>query len=69
MGINLDVLELFINNSNSDYSISDIMRSAGVCWITARDSITCLYVKDWIFNKNGRWYLNKDKIKFIKISA
>jgi len=69
MSISLDVLELFINNPDGDYSISDIMRSAGVCWITARDSITCLYIKGWVVNKNYRWFLNKDKVKIIKISA
>lgn len=56
-----DILELFFNNPSKEFSVSDVMRAARVCWVSAKDYMVMLKSKGWIVKKKNGWVFNENK--------
>lgn len=66
MASGFDVLELFINNPDTDFSISDVMRKTPICWVSAKDHILDLKRRDWVVKDGNFFKLNSNYNVFIR---
>lgn len=49
---------MFLNNPDSFFCVSDVMKSARVCWASARDNIVLLRSRGWIIKTPKGYVLN-----------
>jgi len=65
LSCDLKVMNIFLNNPEEEYSVSEIMKEVSVCWVTARDSIVSLLAENYVINNDRFYKLNKDKFRLL----